>query len=342
MKIRIALVGCGRISANHIQSIQSLSDYFEWTAVCDVDAVKAEDAAQLTGARPFTSYEKMLDSEKIDAVSICTPSGLHVEHGILAARKGMHVITEKPMATKLTDADRLIRACEQEGVRLFVVKQNRLNSTLQLVKQAIDANRFGRIYMATVNVFWQRPQSYYNAAPWRGTWALDGGAFMNQASHYVDMLEWLIGDVSSVFAMTDTMGRKIEAEDTGSAVMRFGNGAIGNMNVTMLTYPKNLEGSLTILGQDGTVVVGGTSVNRIETWEFADQRAEDSLLESVNYNPPSVYGYGHSGYYRNVAQVLLEGAAPLIDGKEGRKSIELLEALYLSARERREISLPLK
>lgn len=342
MKVRIALVGCGRISANHIQAIQSLNENFEWIAVCDLDATKAQDAARQTGAMPYTSYQQMLDSEQIDVVSICTPSGLHVEHGIEAARHGVDVITEKPMATNLADANRLIQACEEAGVRLFVVKQNRLNSTLQMVKKAIDENRFGKIYMATVNVFWQRPQSYYDAASWRGTWALDGGAFMNQASHYVDMLKWLIGDVQSVFAVTDTMGRSIEAEDTGSAVMRFGNGAIGNMNVTMLTYPKNLVGSLTILGQNGTVVVGGTSVNRIETWEFADQRAEDSMIATLNYNPPSVYGYGHTGYYRNIAQVLQEGTAPLTDGKEGRKSIELLEALYLSARERREVVLPLK
>lgn len=341
-KIRISLVGCGRISDNHFKAVQALGDRFEWVAVCDVDPLKTERASKLTGATPYISMNRMLESETVDVVSICTPSGLHVEHGIMAARYGKHIITEKPMATSLADADRLIQSCEEAGVRLFVVKQNRLNSTLQMVKKAIEQGRFGKIYMAAVNVFWQRPQSYYDDAAWRGTWAFDGGAFMNQASHYVDMLEWLIGDVRSVFAMTDTMGRKIEAEDTGSAVMRFNNGAIGNMNVTMLTYPKNLEGSLTILGENGTVVVGGTSVNRIETWEFADQRPEDSLIDSVNYNPPTVYGFGHAGYYLNVAQVLQERALPLTDGKEGRKSLELLEAIYRSAKEHREVSLPLE
>jgi UDP-N-acetyl-2-amino-2-deoxyglucuronate dehydrogenase len=340
-KLRIGLLGCGRISVNHIQAIKQLSEYYDLIAVCDEVSSRAEEAAIQTGATPYSSYEQMLENEDLDIITLCTPSGLHPEHGILASAKGLHVITEKPMATSLKSADTLIQACEQNGVKLFVVKQNRLNSTLQLVKKAVDNNRFGKIYLATVNVFWQRPQSYYDAASWRGTWALDGGAFMNQASHYVDMLEWLVGDVASVFALTDTNARNIEAEDTGSAVMRFKNGAIGNMNVTMLTYPKNLEGSLTLLGEKGTVVVGGTSVNTIETWEFADKEIEDSQIEEANYTPPSVYGFGHFGYYTNVAEVLLDGASPLTDGREGRKSLELIEAIYRSARERREIILPL-
>jgi UDP-N-acetyl-2-amino-2-deoxyglucuronate dehydrogenase len=340
-KLRIAILGCGRISVNHLEAIQSNSDRFKLVAVCDIILEKAMDVAQKMEVEMYSSFEEMLNQGNIDVVSLCTPSGLHPEQAIMAAQKGVHVISEKPMATNLKAANEMIDVCDQFGVKLFVVKQNRLNSTLQLVKKTIEKQRFGQIYMIAVNVFWQRPQSYYDVAPWRGTWEYDGGAFMNQASHYVDMMEWLIGDVDKVCAMTSTMARKIEAEDTGSAILRFKNGAIGNMNVTMLTYPKNLSGSLTILGEKGTVIVGGTSVNRIDHWEFSDQAEEDTLISTVNYSPPSVYGFGHTGYYKNVADVLLEGAIAETNGKEGRKSLEVILAIYESARKGTEISLPL-
>jgi len=340
-KLRVALIGCGRISGHHIKAMQEHDHYFEIAAVCDNIMQRAEATAELARARAYSSYGEMLEKESLDIVTICTPSGLHVEHGIMAAERGLHVITEKPMAINLQSADALIETCRRMDVKLFVVKQNRLNSTLQLVKKAIDQNRFGQIYMAATNVFWQRPQSYYEEASWRGTWALDGGAFMNQASHYVDMLKWLIGDVESVFAVTRTFARQIEAEDSGSAILRFKNGAIGNMNVTMLTYPKNLEGSLKILGETGTVTVGGTAVNRIDEWSFADNADEDALVAEANYTPSSVYGYGHSGYYKNVADSLLGGAFPFTDGDEGRGSLEIIEAIYRSAAQHREITLPI-
>jgi len=339
--INFGLVGCGRISKNHIEAIARHQNRARLVAVCDNDPVRAQRTAEEHAVDFYTNLDDMLSRGDLDAVSICTPSGLHPAHGIAAARKKIHVITEKPMATNLKKADELISACDENGVQLFVVKQNRLNPTLQLVKRAIDKGRFGRIYMVIVNVLWSRPQSYYNDAKWRGTWEFDGGAFMNQASHYVDMIEWLIGPVESVSAYTGTLARRIETEDTGTACIKFRNGAMGSINVTMLTYPKNLEGSLTIIGENGTVKVGGIAVNKIEHWEFRDYDDDDKLVEASAYNPPNVYGFGHTGYYKNVIDTLMGIAEPDTDGREGRKSLELILAIYKSAREGRSIPLPL-
>jgi UDP-N-acetyl-2-amino-2-deoxyglucuronate dehydrogenase len=284
----------------------------------------------------------MLTDVGCDAVAICTPSGLHPQHGILAARSGKHVICEKPMAITLSAADELVHACDEHGVHLFVIKQNRLNPSVQLVKRALDKGRFGRLYLANTTVRWTRPQEYYDQAPWRGTWEFDGGAFMNQASHYVDLIQWLAGPVESVIAKTATLARRIETEDTGVAVLRFRSGALGVIEVTMLTYPKNLEGSLTLLGEKGTVRIGGTAVNRIEHWAFADPDEDDTLVETVATNPSSVYGFGHAGYYRNVLAVLRGEAMPETDGRAGRKSLELILGIYESARTGRDVPLPLK
>ena len=338
--INFGLVGCGRISKNHIDAISKLQDRARLVAVCDIDPVRAQTTGESHSVDYYTSLDDMLARSDLDVVSICTPSGLHPAHGIAAARKKLHVITEKPMATSLKKADELISACDENGVQLFVVKQNRLNPTLQLVKRAITKGRFGQIYMVIVNVLWSSPQSYYDQAKWRGTWELDGGAFMNQASHYIDMIEWLIGPAESVCAYTGTLARSIEAEDTGSACIRFRNGAMGSVNVTMLTYPKNFEGSLTIIGDSGTVRVGGIAVNRIEHWEFRDYDDDDKLVEMSAYDPPNVYGYGHTGYYKNVLDALRGISEPDINGREGRKSLELILAIYKSAREGRSISLP--
>jgi UDP-N-acetyl-2-amino-2-deoxyglucuronate dehydrogenase len=225
--------------------------------------------------------------------------------GIDVANAKVNVLTEKPMAINIEAADRLIKACDDNHVKLFVVKQNRLNSTMQLLKRAIEKNRFGRIYMAQANVFWQRPQAYYDAEKWRGTWEFDGGAYMNQASHYVDAIYWLLGNVDSVSAFTATMARKIEAEDTGSAILQFRSGIIASINVTMLTYPKNFEGSITIIGEKGTVKVGGVAVNKIEKWEFDEYDDDDRIAMDSNYVPPNVYGFGHNPYYRNCCRLSL-------------------------------------
>jgi UDP-N-acetyl-2-amino-2-deoxyglucuronate dehydrogenase len=338
---RLALVGCGRISRNHFDAVAKVEG-LELVAVCDAAEERARAAGEAQGVPWFTQYDAMLRESGCDVVAICTPSGLHPAHGIAAARAGKHVVSEKPMAISLDAADALVQACDDAGVHLFVVKQNRLNAPVQLLKRAVDRGRFGRLYMANCTVLWTRPQDYYDQAPWRGTWEFDGGAFMNQASHYVDLVQWLMGPVESVVAKTATLARRIEAEDSGAAVMRFRSGALGVMQVTMLTYPRNLEGSITLLGERGTVKVGGTAVNRIEAWQFADYDDDDRLVEQANTNPPNVYGFGHEAYYRNVVAVLRGQAPAETDGRAGRKSLELILGIYEAARTGREVPIPLK
>ncbi|MFL5584918.1 MAG: Gfo/Idh/MocA family protein [Gemmatimonadaceae bacterium] len=338
---RIALVGCGRISKNHFEAIEKV-DGLELCAVCDADAARAEQAGTQWGVPWFTSYEKMLKDAKADVVTIATPSGLHAEQGVAAAHAGKHVVMEKPMAISLTGADALVHACDKAGVNLFVVKQNRLNPPVQLLKRAVDRNRFGRVYMASCKVHWARPQEYYDQAPWRGTWEFDGGAFMNQASHYVDLIQWLMGPVESVMAKTATLARRIETEDSGVAILKFRSGALGSIEVTMLAYPRNLEGSITILGEKGSAKIGGTAVNKIELWQFAEYDDDDKLVETVDTTPPNVYGLGHQGYYRNVLAVLRGEAKADIDGRAGRKSLELILGIYESAKTGREVPLPLR
>ncbi|HEV8149050.1 MAG TPA: Gfo/Idh/MocA family oxidoreductase, partial [Gemmatimonadales bacterium] len=243
---------------------------------------------------------------------------------------------------RLEDGKAMVQACDAAGVHLFIVKQNRKNPTLQLLKRAIDQGRFGKLYLVTVNVFWSRPQSYYDSAAWRGTWEFDGGAFMNQASHYVDMLDWMIGPVESVHAYTATLARQIEVEDTGVLAVRWRAGTLGSLNVTMLSFPKNLEGSVTVLGEKGSVRVGGVAVNRIEHWQFAEPDPMDDEVERASYETSSVYGHGHLRYYDNVVEALRGKARPDTDGREGLHSLEILIATYLSARDGRRVALPLK
>ena len=338
---RVAFVGCGRISASHFEALSRI-DGLDLVAVCDTVESRAHAAGEQWRVPWFTNSEQMMSQVPCDVVSIATPSGMHPQHGIAAARAGKHVVSEKPMAITLSAADELVKACDDAGVQLFVVQQNRLNATVQLVKRALDKGRFGRLYMANATVRWARPQEYYDQAPWRGTWEFDGGAFMNQASHYVDLIQWLVGPVEGVMAKTATMARRIEAEDSGAALLKFRNGAIGVIEVTMLTFPKNYEGSVTILGERGTVKIGGTAVNRIEHWQFADYDDDDKLVEAANTAPPSVYGFGHEPYYRNVLKVLRGEAGPDTDGRGGRKSLELILGIYESAKTGREVPLPLR
>jgi UDP-N-acetyl-2-amino-2-deoxyglucuronate dehydrogenase len=338
---RIALVGCGRIARTHFQAIQRVEG-LSLSAVCDTVAERAKAAGDEFQVPWFTSYEQMLREAPCEVVALCTPSGLHPAQGILAAQHGKHVVSEKPMAITLRGADELVQACDAAGVQLFVVKQNRLNPAIALLKRAVDRGRFGRIYLANCTVRWSRPQEYYDQAPWRGTWEFDGGAFMNQASHYVDLIQWLVGPVESVVAKTATLERRIETEDTGVAVLRFRSGALGVIEVTMLTYPRNLEGSITILGEKGTVKIGGTAVNKVEHWTFAEYDDDDQLIQTASTNPPTVYGFGHEAYYRNVLAVLRGEATPGTDGRAGRKSVELILGIYESAKTGREVPLPLR
>ncbi|WP_350203419.1 Gfo/Idh/MocA family oxidoreductase [Algiphilus sp.] len=341
-KIRFALVGCGRIAKNHLGAIEQHADRCELVDVCDTDPKALKAAVERTEATGHASLEDLLGRTTADCVILTTPSGLHPRQAIQVAEAGKHVITEKPMATRWKDGRAMVEACDKAGVHLFVVKQNRRNATLQLLKQAIEQKRFGRIYSVGLNVFWTRPQDYYDSAKWRGTWEFDGGAFMNQASHYIDLLDWLIGPVESVMAYTGTLARDIEVEDTGAAAIRWRNGAMGTLNVTMLAYPKNYEGSITILGEKGTVRIGGVAVNDIQHWEFEEPRPEDETIKDANYATTSVYGFGHPLYYDGVIKCLRGEAEPETDGREGLKSLELLIAMYLSARDGRRVALPLE
>jgi UDP-N-acetyl-2-amino-2-deoxyglucuronate dehydrogenase len=339
--VRVGLLGCGRISRNHLEAIAKVEG-LRLVSVADSDRGRAEAVGAEQGVPAFGSLEEMLAAIPSDLVSICTPSGLHPQHGIEAARAGRHVLTEKPMAISLEAADQLVQACDAAGVHLFVVKQNRLNPPIQLLKRAVDKGRFGRLYMVNVTVRWTRPQEYYDAEPWRGTWEFDGGAIMNQASHYVDLMQWLVGPVESVMAKTATQARRIEAEDSGAAVLRFRSGALGVLEVNVLTYPRNLEGSITLLGEKGSVKIGGTAVNRVEHWAFAEYDDDDKLVDAANTSPPTVYGFGHEGYYRNVLSVLRGEAKAETDGRAGRKSLELILGIYESARTGREVPIPMR
>lgn len=340
-KIRFGVVGCGRIADRHFEAIARHADRAELAAVCDTEPAALDRAVNQTGVRGFARLEQLLAGAEVDCVILATPSGLHAEQAIEAAAAGRHVVTEKPMATRWKDGLAMVQACDHAGVQLFVVKQNRLNPTIRLLKRAVERGRFGRIYLVNVNVLWNRPQAYYDSAAWRGTWEFDGGAFMNQASHYIDLLDWLVGPVQSVSAFTGTLARNIQVEDTGVANIRWRSGALGSVSVTMLTYPKNYEGSITVIGEQGTARVGGVAVNQIDHWQFASPDPDDAEVAQASYQTTSVYGHGHVGYYDNVIAALRGEAAPATDGREGLRSLELLVATYLSARDGRPVSLPL-
>lgn len=341
-KIKVAVVGCGRIAGKHFEAIERHADDVELVSVCDDNLDVLEANALKYQVRPFGNYERMLRECECDMVVLCTPSGLHARQTILAAQHGKHVMSEKPMATRWKDGLEMVQACDDAQVRLFIVKQNRRNATIQMLKRALDEKRFGRIFMVQVNVFWSRPQAYYDSAKWRGTWEMDGGAFMNQASHYIDLLDWLIGPVADVQAMTGTLGRDIEVEDSGVLNIRWRNGALGSVAVTMLTWPKNLEGSITIIGEKGTARIGGVAVNEVQHWQFDTPRDYDASLVATSYETTSVYGFGHPLYYRNVIDTLRGKSEPETDGREGLKSLEVLIAAYISARDRKTVSLPLE
>jgi predicted dehydrogenase len=244
------------------------------------------------------------------------------------------------MALTLDDADAMIQACDAAGVKLFVVKQNRFNVPVVKLREALAAGRFGKLVLGTVRVRWCRPQSYYDQDSWRGTWALDGGILTNQASHHVDLLEWMMGDVVKVSAMSATRLVQMEAEDTAAVILTFANGAIGIIEATGGARPKDLEGSLSILGEGGAVVIGGFAVNRLETWQFADEMPEDAqVVQNYSVNPPNVYGFGHQAYYEHVVDVITNGGPQLVDGIQGRRSLELISAIYESIETGREVHL---
>ena len=338
--VGIGLVGCGTIGPLHARAVAGIEGA-RLVAVADLRRERSEKLAAEHGVTACSSMDELLGTPGVDLVSICTPSGTHGELGAQAARAGRHVVVEKPVDTTMQAARDLVEACHKAGVVLSVISQHRFDPGTQRLKATLDAGGLGRVLLAEGRVWWYRSQGYYDAGSWRGTYAQDGGALMNQASHYVDLLDWLIGPIESLHAYTATLARDIEVEDTAVMNLKWRSGALGSMNVTMLTYPKNLEGSITLLGEKGSVRIGGVAVNEIQHWEFAESHPDDDRIKDANYQTTSVYGFGHPLYYDNVLQVLRGEAEPETDGREGLKSLEVLIAAYISARDGRRVSLPL-
>jgi predicted dehydrogenase len=339
--IRFGLLGCGRIAKRHSDLLGGNHiPGASLVAVCDPVRGRADAIAAKFGVPAHYDMDDFLARKDIDAVAVLTPSGMHPEHVIAAARAGKHVVVEKPMALRLQDADAMIRACDEAGVKLFIVKQNRFNVPVVKAREALEAGRFGRLVLGTVRVRWCRDQAYYDQDAWRGTWAYDGGVLTNQASHHVDMLEWFFGDVVSVHARSTTALVKIETEDTAVATLKFRNGALGIIEATTAARPTDLEGSLSILGEKGTVEIAGFAVNQIRHWRFVDELPSDKdVVEKFSVNPPNVYGFGHQAYYQHVIECLTKQRAALVDGLEGRKSLELISALYESIETGQEVAL---
>lgn len=330
MSADIALIGCGRISHRHCDALEKV-DGARLVAVCDLIPDKAESTGTRCGVPWYTSYRTMLRDHHPAVVNICTESGNHAGVAIDAMKTfGCNVIVEKPMALRLADADAMIQAAHDAGVRLFTVKQNRFNAPVQLLKRALDDGRFGRILMLTARVRWHRTQEYYDQAPWRGTWAQDGGCVANQAVHHVDLLQWLGGSVSSVFAASRRFLHHIEAEDAAVATWQFESGALGAFEATTCANPKDLEASLTVLGEQGEVEIAGFAVNQVRTWAFAEERPEDRQIQDASYVPDSIYGFGHEALFRSVLDSLSAGRLNMLEGGEGRKSLELVTAMYES------------
>ncbi|CAL7963033.1 UDP-N-acetyl-2-amino-2-deoxyglucuronate dehydrogenase [Gammaproteobacteria bacterium] len=342
-KLRFALVGCGRIAKKHAEILgEKQLKNAEMVAVCDIKEDRAKYYGEKYQIPWFTNMHKMVSEvgQGIDVFNVLTESGNHARNTIELAPYGKHIVVEKPMALTLEDADAMIRACDAAGVRLFVVKQNRYNYPVQKLRQALEAKRFGKIVLGTVRVRWCRDQSYYDQDSWRGTWAMDGGVFTNQASHHVDLLEWMLGEPESVFAKSRTALVDIETEDTGVAVVKFRSGALGVIEATTAARPKDLEGSISILGEKGSVEIGGFAVNKMKTWNFAEPtREDDEVLKKYCQNPPNVYGFGHVAYLEHVVDAITNGKPALVDGLEGRKTLELITAIYESIETGKEVFL---
>ncbi len=342
--LRFALVGCGRIAKRHSEllgfgKIKNAS----LGAVCDIDEDKAKIIGQKFNIPYYSDMDEMMQKEPLDVVSVLTESGNHAKNVINLSKYGKHLVVEKPMALNLDDADLMIKSCQQNLCKLFIVKQNRFNLPVVKLRQAYEAGRFGKLVLGTVRVRWSRHQSYYDQDSWRGTWALDGGVLANQASHHIDMLQWLMGDVESVFAKANTSLVDIEGEDTAVVTLKFKNGALGIIEATTATRPHDLEGSISILGEKGSVVISGFAVNKMQSWAFVDkQKEDDDVLIKYSVNPPNVYGFGHQAYYEHVVDSIVNNKKQLIDGISGKKSLELITAIYQSIETKKEVFLGLK
>ncbi|UOE80901.1 Gfo/Idh/MocA family oxidoreductase [Vibrio splendidus] len=339
--LNLALVGCGRIAKRHSELLGfGQIDGARLAAVCDIVKEKAQKIGEQFDVPYFNDMHEMAKNVDIDAFVVLTESGKHADNVVELASYGKHIIVEKPMALTLEDADRMIEACDSAGVKLFIVKQNRFNVPVMKLREALEEDRFGQLVLGTVRVRWCRPQAYYDQDSWRGTWAMDGGVLTNQASHHIDLLEWMMGEVESVHAMSTTALVNIEAEDTAIVNVRFRNGALGIIEATTAVRPKDLEGSISILGSTGTVEIGGFAVNEMKTWNFSDPKDEDKdILHKYSVNPPNVYGFGHQAYYEHVVDAIQNNTKQLVDGLQGRKSLELINAIYESIETKKEVYL---
>jgi predicted dehydrogenase len=339
--IKFALIGCGAITKKHAVSI-GRNKNAKLTAVCDIDKERAKETGEKYEVPWHVNAHKMIKNEDIDAISILTPSGTHAQIAMDLIKYKKHFVLEKPLALRLEDADSIIEACDKANVKIFVVQQNRFNPPIKKLKEAIDNNKFGKPVLGSVRVRWCRTQDYYDQKKWRGTWALDGGVFTNQASHHIDMLVWLMGDVEKVMSMSSTRLVKIEAEDTGVSILQFKNGALGVIEATTATRPKDLEGSISILGEKGSVEIGGYFMNELKTWNFAgEEKKKKSIFETYG-KTPEIFAWNHTEFLKDVVESILKNKRGLIDGLEARKSLELINAIYESAESGKEIYLRFK
>jgi predicted dehydrogenase len=340
-KVRFALLGCGSIAKKHVHAIQQYLDGAEVTCFCDVVPERAQLFAERHGGKAFSSLQQMFQQEgdSIDVVSILTPSGMHAQNVKEIVKYRKPLVIEKPIALRLEEADEIITACDEYNTKVFVVHQNRYNLPVIKAREALEQGRFGRLVLGTVRVRWKRDQAYYDSAKWRGTWSHDGGVFTNQASHHIDMLTWFMGSVESVQAMATTRLVDIECEDTGAALLSFTNGSLGIVEATTAARPKDLEGSISILGEKGSVIIGGFYMNELHTWEFQDPLpSDDEMMDKYGTNPDG-WGYNLGEYLKDVIRALDQDRAGLVDGLEGRKSLELISAIYESIETGREIPL---
>jgi predicted dehydrogenase len=338
--LSFAIVGCGRISIRHSDLLgKNLIPEAKLVSTCDLDLKKCKELGIRHSVPYYQDMHIMMKKEKIDVVVVLTESGNHAKNVIDLSRYGKHIIVEKPIALKLEDADKMISACERNSIKLFVVKQNRFNLPVIELKKAFDNNRFGKINLATIRVRWCRDQKYYDQDKWRGTWLMDGGALANQASHHIDLLNWLMGDIESLYAKSITSLVKIEAEDTAVAVLKFKNGALGIIEVTMATRPKDLEGSISILGEKGTVEIGGFALNKIKHWNFLDSNEQDKkVLKESNENPPNVYGFGHKAFYDHIIDHLKNGTKCIAEAYSAKKTLHLINLIYESIETKKEVN----
>lgn len=346
--MRYALIGCGRISPNHIAA--ALANKLEIVGLCDLDESRIEDKVlkynlDRKKIAYYKDYLTLLMEQKPELVSICTESGSHAAIALECISMGVNIIVEKPIALSLEDADTIIKAAKKNGVKVCACHQNRFNKSVLKIREAIDQGRFGKLFYGTAHIRWNRAETYYKSALWRGTWEMDGGALMNQCIHNIDLLRWMLGsEISEVFAYTDNLNHSyIEAEDLGIALIKFKNGAYGILEGTTNIYPRNLEETLYLFGEKGTVKAGGSSVNIIEEWHFADLFDDaEEVKKTFHENPPNIYGFGHTPLFADVILAIKKDRQPKVTAEDGKRALELVLAIYKSADEGQPIKLPLE